>query len=135
MKEKKKKKKERPTRFISVDTEVRRLLRCIMAKCRDTEERKHLKPTPIQIPTSARPPKRERGGEGGNIYKAFIHFYLDHNYKHTSHLSTAHFSTYVNPLDHNPLLPRAYSATNNPEFWSHIQINQNNLWRAHIYAP
>lgn len=77
--------------------------------------------------------KQRAGGTKGNIiYNAFIHFYLDHNYTHTSHLSTAHFSTYTTWSDHNPMLPKANSATNNPDFWSDIQINQNNLRRAHI---
>lgn len=78
--------------------------------------------------------KRGRGKQKVILFTTVSFLYLDHNYTHTSHLSTAHFSTYTTWLDHNPLLPKANSGTNNSDFWSDMQINWNNVWRTHSYT-
>lgn len=88
----------------------------------------------MQIPTSAQPPRREEGEQ--KVIFTTLSFIFILTIITRIHLT---FQQHISP----PTLPgwttihcspKANSATNNPDFWSDIQINQNNLWRSYIYA-
>lgn len=93
-----------------------------MARCSDMDERKHLKPTPTHIPTSALPPETKDGEEKVLLFTTLSFIFILTTIAHIFH---QHISPPTLPGWTTIHCSPKPTVQNNPDFWSDIQTSQN----------